>query len=445
MAKSYKYDTGLTLLYENNTINKSTSIQLAFDCGSRCDGKLAGLSHFCEHMFFTGTSNLTRQEVSKRYFDFIKTNAFTSGNEIVFTGSIITARLGEYLQAVQDMICNSTFSDSAVEDEKKVIIQEIVRDADQHARHADIWRHYEMYQLEHFKLGVLGSQETVSQITSKDVKKYVKKYFVNNNCIISICTPLSFSKVKRIVKKYFESQMPTSNLKPLPYSQDKLIWDEKVSLKHQDIDKNFLSVVFKSARKGGDLKYRVLMATIGNMIDDISDGLTKELRLDNNLIYAMDAYYMINKANSALELYTEISRENIKPCLDVIADYITRITKDGFSKTQFDKEMEKNEYYWQTYVQTPDNVRGNLVNLRFYGRFVSSKDIYDAVRQLTLEEVNSAVKELFATAKIQVLVYGNATKKDVYTINQIKNKFALRFFSTKIFSRKGINCNNFNA
>ena len=85
MAKLYRFDSGLTLLYEVNTINKSTSIEIAFDCGSRCDGKLAGLSHFCEHMFFTGTDELSRQEVSKRYFDFIKTNAFTSNTQIAFT------------------------------------------------------------------------------------------------------------------------------------------------------------------------------------------------------------------------------------------------------------------------------------------------------------------------------------------------------------------------
>ena len=423
MAKLYKFDSGLTLLYEANSINKSTSVEIAFDCGSRCDGKLAGLSHFCEHMFFTGTDQLTRQEVSKQYFDFIKTNAFTSNTEIVFTGSIITSRFGEYLQTVRNMICDSTFTDKAVEDEKKVVIQEIVQDTDKHSRHADRWRRYELYQLEHFKYGVLGSAETVSQITSKDVKNYVKKYFVKNNCIISICTPLSFGKVKRIVKRYFEKQMPSNNLKPLPYSRNKLIDEENVKLNHQEIDKNFLSVVFKSKQKGGDLKYRALIATIGNMIDDISDGLTKELRLDNSLIYSMDAYYTINKVNSAMELYTEISSENIKPCLDVIIDYINNIVKNGFTEKQFSKELEKNEYYWQTNVQTPDSIRSNLTTQRFYGKFISSKDIYEAVKSLTLEEVNKAMRDLFTKSKVQVLVYGNANKQDVYTIKQIQKKF----------------------
>ena len=49
--------------------------------------------------------------------------------------------------------------------------------------------------------------------------------------------------------------------------------------------------------------------------------------------------------------------------------------------------------------------------------------IHDAVQSLTLEEVNSSAKELFENAQVQIFVYGNASKNDVYTINQIQKKF----------------------
>ena len=61
MAKAYKFDSGLTLLYEKNKINKATHISLDFDCGARCDGTIPGLAHFCEHMFFTETNKLQKQ------------------------------------------------------------------------------------------------------------------------------------------------------------------------------------------------------------------------------------------------------------------------------------------------------------------------------------------------------------------------------------------------
>ena len=422
MAKYYKFDSGLILLYEKNIINKSTSLDITFDCGARCDGNLPGLSHFCEHMFFTGTDKLSKQEVSKRYIDFIKTNAYTNYTEILFTGTIITSRLAEYLEAVQDMICNSTFKKDAIEEEKKIVIQEIVRDVDNHARRAGRLKAYELYGLEHFNNGILGTKESVSKITSKDVKNYVKKYFVKNNCVISICSPLNFNKVKSIIKKYFDNTMPSGKLKPLSHMQNKLLFNEKVVTYRNDIDKNFLGVTFMFKRKGPDLKYRTELNAICNIIDDMSDGLTKQLRIDNSLIYSMDADYVINNQNSYIELSTEVCKENIKPCLDVIFEYIKNLKEHGFSKEQFTKELEKDNYYWETFVTNPERCQNDLMRYRFYKKFVSNKDIHNQVQKLKFEDVDKTMRELFKDAKIQVFVYGNATSKDVYTIKQIQKK-----------------------
>ena len=217
--------------------------------------------------------------------------------------------------------------------------------------------------------------------------------------------------------------MPSNNLKPLPYMAKRLVDGESVKVNHVDIDKNFFSFIFKSKRKGPDLKYRVLMGAIGNIIDDISDGLTKELRLDNNLVYGMNADYMINNENSYFELTTEICKENIKPCLDIIINYIKNIVKNGFTQEQLNKELEKDNYYYQTRVKTPGEVQRNLTRYRFYGKFVSNDEIHNQVQKLTLDEVNDAVKQLFEQSQIQLFVYGNANKNDVYTLKQIKDKF----------------------
>ena len=163
MAKLYTFDSGLKLLYEVNNINKSTSIEIGFDCGARCDGENAGLSHFCEHMFFTGTDKLSKQEVSKRYFDFIRANAYTSNTDIVFNGTIITSKLASYLRCVQDMICNSNFNTIAVEEEKKVVystisIQLKIKDEDI----KDILR--EIVDVYFYSIDGLSCEDVISQI-----------------------------------------------------------------------------------------------------------------------------------------------------------------------------------------------------------------------------------------------------------------------------------------
>jgi len=423
MAKYYKFDSGLTLLYEKNNINKSTSIEILFDCGSRCDGELDGLSHFCEHMMFTGTKELSKQEATKRYFDFMSVNAYTNTHGIGFWGVIMTSDLSNYLNVVQDMICNTVVTKESVEYEKKIIIQEIIKYTDNHKENAYHCKMKELFNLDYYTSGSLGTKETVNKITSKDVKNYIKKYLVKNNCTISICSALSFSKIKDIIKNNFDSKMPKNNLKPLPYCREKLIEDEKVDVYNKDIDKNFLSIVFKLKRKGADIRYRTILGAICNMIDDISDGLTKYLRINNSLIYSMNCDYMLNFENSYVDIYTEIGKENIKPCIDIILNYISGLMQNGFTLEELEKEKKKGVYYEYMKVETPNNIRFVLTGYRFYGKFVTNKDVNNIVQKLTLEELNDVMKQIFKDAKIQVFVYGNATKKDVYTIAQIKKKF----------------------
>lgn len=422
MEKVYKFNSGLTLYYTNNKINNATSIEISFDCGSRCDGDIPGLSHFCEHMFFTGTDKMSKLEVSKRYFDFIKVNAYTSTDDIVFTGNIMTSKLPQYLDAVYDMICNSEFSSKAVEDEKKIVIQEIVQSKDNYARKAEELLQTDLYKLDYYAKSVLGSIESVSKITNKDVKKYVKKYFVNNNCYISICSPLSFNKVKSVIKNFFEQKMPVNNLKPLPYREEKLLEGTEVNIHKADIEKSFLAIVFKSMHDGLDVKRKVALNIICNIIEDISDGLTKELRIDNGLIYSMGASYMVSKLNSFICVRTEISQENIKPCIDVIIDYIKKVAIEGFSKEQFNKELEIENYYWQTKIDSPNRMRENLMSYRFYQKFITDKTIHNIVKDIDLEYINEVAKELFTNPMVQVFVYGNIDKKDVYTLSQIQKK-----------------------
>ena len=80
---------GGKLYYVKNRINESTAVDINFDCGSRFD-TIPGLAHFTEHMFFTGTEKYTKEDIAKKYFNFIDVNAGTSTRYINFNGQIFT-------------------------------------------------------------------------------------------------------------------------------------------------------------------------------------------------------------------------------------------------------------------------------------------------------------------------------------------------------------------
>ena len=64
--KQTNLPNGGKLYYVRNRINESSAIDINFDCGSRFDS-VPGLAHFTEHMFFTGTKELTKEDIAKKY------------------------------------------------------------------------------------------------------------------------------------------------------------------------------------------------------------------------------------------------------------------------------------------------------------------------------------------------------------------------------------------
>ncbi|MBR6778862.1 MAG: insulinase family protein [Clostridia bacterium] len=242
--KQIELSNGAILRYTKNNINTITSTEIMFDCGARCD-TIPGLAHFTEHMFFSGTDTMTKEEISKKYFDFINVNAYTSPNYIVFAGDVFTKEFGEYLSTVKDMITKSTFKQSAVDKEIPVVQQEIARNNDNFRRKANEFNNYSLTHMKYFKDEVLGSNESVGSIKSKDVKDFVKKYFVAQNAEIYVVSPLPFAKVKKLVEKNLVMHLPSNKkFAKLPLYSDYVVDNTFYEVKQQDIDKCYLNINF---------------------------------------------------------------------------------------------------------------------------------------------------------------------------------------------------------
>lgn len=82
-------DNGLRVVSEFRP-SSSVSISVAVSTGSRYEPEAKnGLAHFCEHMFFKGTSNRTRVQLEKEVEDLGgELNAHTSREETVFTYTV---------------------------------------------------------------------------------------------------------------------------------------------------------------------------------------------------------------------------------------------------------------------------------------------------------------------------------------------------------------------
>ena len=394
----YKQTTlphGGKLYYVKNTINESTAVDINFDCGSRYDW-VPGLAHFTEHMFFTGTDKLNKEEIAKKYFDFIDVNAGTSIRYINFNGQIFTKELADYLSTVAMMITESTFSQENVEKEIPVVQQEIARQKDKYKSHSMWLNDYLLFGNKEFKNTTLGSQKSVATITSEDVKTYVNKYFVANNLEVFVCTPYSLSKTKKLVVKNLVNKLPHIDdfkIDPYFYYNAKNTNFHKVETK--DIPKSYIYINFLMKRNRWDFDFKRKFGLVLDMLNDYSEGILNALRLKKSLVYGagiQDAYY---EENALTSFSTECDKENVNEILKTLANYLKDLVKNGFTQAQLDKAKRLYEYGEATKEVRLKKLTGKLYQFKYYNKILKVKDAKKTIKKATLDEVNALFREVF--------------------------------------------------
>lgn len=416
---------GGKLYYVKNTVNESTAVDINFDCGSRFD-TIAGLAHFTEHMFFTGTKTLTKEDIAKKYFDFIDVNAGTSTRYISFNGQVFTKEFADYLKTVAMMITESTFSEDNVKHEIPVVQQEIARGKDKY-KTISMWENdYLVFGNIEFKNTTLGSQKSVATIKSEDVKKYVEKHFVANNLEVFVTSPYSLGKVKKLVIKNLENKLPVAdNFEKPPYFYYNVKNENFHKIETKDINKSYIYINFSMKRNRWDFDFKRKFGLVMDMLNDYSEGVLNALRLKKSLVYGagiQDAYF---EENGLTTFSTECDKENVNEVIKTLANYLNDLVKNGFTQERLDKAKRLYEYGEATKEIRLKKLTGRLYQFKYYGKILKVKDAKKAIKSATLEEVNAMFREVFENPTVSLFVYGDATKDEVIDKKEFNNLFKI--------------------
>lgn len=422
--KQISLSKGAKLYYVKNNISKSTMVRICFDCGSRCD-TIPGLAHFTEHMFFTGTKTMTRDEINKKYFDFIGSNAATTSGDIYFDANLFTKEFEEYIKTVATMITESTFKQKEIDKECGIIQQEIARSKDQFGRMAHRNNKLNITGMSYYKdFGSLGTQESVAKIKTRDIKNYVKKYFVSNNCHIFVASQLSARKVKSIIEKHLISKLNfDSNFKALPYYVDYIKNAQFKNHEYKDINKTYIFVNFKHNHSISDFPFRAKATLVCDMINEFSTGIMKLMREEKSLVYSGGfSNYIMNDKESLTTFSTECDSKNVNAVIETLKEYINNIKQNGFSKSQLKQAKRMHKYNHDTSEPRVGRLMYRLSDFERYGRILKN-DILKITKKVTLEECNETFKEMFFTKDVSMSVYGDIKKEELISDKKFDELF----------------------
>ena len=166
---------------------QSVSVVLMFAGGSRLeDDRLAGVSHFIEHLYFKGT---TRRPSSKEIADAIEgvggfINASTDKELTAYWARVPLEHITLGVDVLFDLVTNSRLDPADVERERMVILEELrmyqdePRDYVQNLFEELIWPGHPLGR------DIAGTEESVARLDRDDILEYADAHYRSANLVV---------------------------------------------------------------------------------------------------------------------------------------------------------------------------------------------------------------------------------------------------------------------
>lgn len=321
--QKYRLSNGATVIFEKNP-SKSVAVEVMFKIGSNFESKkMAGISHFLEHMLFEGTKNRRNSreianEIEKYGGEF---NAYTTGDRTAFFVKIINKRFDEALDILSDMVANPVFDKKIIKKEKKVILKEINMVNDDLKLYQWVLFNKVLFKKHPAKNPVYGTPETVKNFDRKHVTDYYSSHYIPNNMVISVVG--NVENVKEKVLRYFGSLKPKKLLKRPAVKEPPQEKTKKIAEKKKTLN-SYMVLGYKTVPRTHKNSYvfDVITAILGR---GQSGWMFDEIRNKRGLAYQVGVNNEHEADYGTYAVYTSLDKKNIEEAKGIMLQQFRRL------------------------------------------------------------------------------------------------------------------------
>jgi len=204
-AETYELDNGMTVILKEQHGAPMVSSIVFVRSGSKYESRFEnGITYFLEHLLFDGTATLAREQLDASIGDlggYI--NAFTR-KELTAYLVLLPKQYIEYGMTVQaDMLFNSVFPEAELAKERKVVVEEIRRDADAPGAAAEAFFTDRAYAGTDYARPVLGYPAFIENIPRAAVIDYWRRYYIPRRMTLLVIGDFEPAAMKKTVANVF--------------------------------------------------------------------------------------------------------------------------------------------------------------------------------------------------------------------------------------------------
>ncbi len=388
--KHRQLDNGLTVIGELNPNAQSAAVGFFIRTGSRDETPaVSGVSHFLEHMMFKGTDGLSALEVNEA-FDRLgaKFNAFTSEENTVYYAAV----LPEYLEAVTEVwtqLMRPSLRQDDFDMEKQVILEEIAMYLDM-PDFLVFDRGRELYFGAHpCGNSVLGSVESITALTSGQMREYFTRRYAPNNMTLACCGNVDFETICKLAEKKCGRWAPEQVGRDLPGHQSR---PQKHHDKKDNLNRRHVALYSPSVSMQDDRWYAAKLLSV--IVGDASGSRYFWSLVDPAIADTAMMDLASMDGTGALCSYVCCDPRNAGQVEGILNGIFESLAKDGVEESELTAARNK---VLSSIVLKSEQPMGRLVSLGFNwvyrSEYLSVAQDVEHIRAITIEDIRRLITE----------------------------------------------------
>ncbi len=407
----FTLSNGVRVAMENLPYLRSVSVGIWVGAGCYAeDEKNNGISHFIEHMLFKGTEKRSAMEIAN-CIDALggQLNAFTAKECTCYYVNILSEHYGMAVDLLCDMILNSRLDDEDIKREKGVVCEEIamVEDTPDDLAHEKLAKAY--YGDHPLGKTILGTQETVCNITSSDMRAYMKKTYVPENIVVSVAGSFDEKAILAMLEEklsLLKGEGKPKACEPLKKPNGEIICINK------DIEQVNLCLALPGVSQTSEDYFTQSM--IANIFGGgMSSRLFQRVREQNGMTYAIYSYLSSTVNSGMLTVYAGMNPSQAPRVLELIRDEADKLIKEGITQKEFVEAKEQLKGGFVLGLESAVarmNRNGRVLLLN--GKVLTMDEVINDINRVALDDINRNILTMLDFDKLSASVVGKVNKND---------------------------------
>jgi predicted Zn-dependent peptidase len=363
----------------------------------------SGLTHFCEHVLLGGTKAIDSSAV-KREIELLggSLNAFTSHDMISIEGDFAEQDFTRALDLVGDLFFHPAFNKAFVDQERKVILQEIAECRDSPWDSVFQGAYDLFYRGKGVGAPILGGVDDLKSFKTQHLKDHWKRVSATRNSIIYVIGNISKAHMDYARERY--SHLPRGPGTP---TRKTTVYLGKKDVDSQDKDRVYISILFEAPAledQNGCIRAKVLSAILG---EGMNSRIWKRIRDKMGAAYDVKTSVDFFRKNGHLEFRAALDPKKWEKAMDEMIEELRKISQNGPFKSEVDCAI--NGLMRSTAIMANDHlmVSASDVEALCAGQkqftFDSRKDL---IGQVTQKDVRDTAALIFGNGDPTIQVLG---------------------------------------